>query len=632
MWRNSPLIGSGRRTPICGSVSCPRELKRSLKRPVDFFIGRRRWELDLDPGDAGWAPHIGAMQRHENLESFEYQFTDITGKLRHFKIKGKPLFDENAVFTGYRGMGTDITAEVSARREADYKNEMLETSFENLGQGICVVDDALKILFFNSTFKELMVLPDHLVTIGGAFDEIIRFAATRGDFGDVDVEQEVERRLGADGRRRVTESECRPLGRSLVEIRGQPLPSGGFVRTYRDVTAERRAQARLKESERRTREVIDRTLDAYVSMDSNEKIIDWNPAAERIFGWTREEAVNGNLADMIVPARYRDGHVRAIQEHRKTGKGNLVGYRTELSAQRKSGEEFPVEMAISTQQFGSEVQYNAFMRDITDRKEAERSLQISKEAAEVANQAKTEFLAIMSHELRTPLNAIIGFSDIMARKLMGPLNDHYLGYAVDIRESGAHLLELINDILDVSCLEANKAEIEATELDLSELIQSCLILILHTAEARNVTLVNELPEELPRLFADRRRVQQILLNLIGNAIKFSPVGASVFVRVDATAPGLSIEVADQGAGMAADKIEQVFEPFVQLKPALNRSHEGAGLGLALAKKFAELHGGSVTLESELGEGTVARVNLPEDRILRQAAAQLQKPQKRQIGN
>ncbi len=593
-----------------------------VNRSVDFFIGRRRWDLGLDPGEDGWDHHIETMQRHENLEAFDYTFKDVTGQVRHFRVKGKPLFDENGVFTGYRGMGADITSEVVARREADYKNEMLETSFENLGQGICVVDDSCEIVFFNSTFKELLILPDHLVSIGGTFEGIIRYAAERGDFGDIDIEREISRRLASVSSQRVTVTECRPLGKSIIEIRGQPLPSGGFVRTYRDATAERSAQARLQESERRTREVIDRTLDAYVSMDSNENIIDWNPAAERIFGWTKEEAVNRNLANLIIPARYRPGHVQAINEHRNTGKGKLVGYRTEMSAQRKSGEEFPIEMAISTQQFGGEIQYNTFMRDITDRKEAEHSMQISKEAAEVANQAKTEFLAIMSHELRTPLNAIIGFSDIMARKLMGPLNDHYLDYAVDIRKSGAHLLELINDILDVSCLEANKAEIEATELNVSNVVHSCLNLISHTADARNVTLVNELPAALPELIADKRRVRQILLNLIGNAIKFSPVSASVFVRVDATAPGLAIEILDQGVGMASENVDQVFEPFVQLKSALNRSHEGAGLGLALAKRFAELHGGSITLESELGKGTLARVLFPEDRVLRASAAQL----------
>lgn len=592
--------------------------------PLQYFIGHRRWEMEGDPGPDGWEPHITAMQRRECIEGFEFKAPDASGGYQTYRVKGKPLFNDQGKFVGYRGTGSDVTAEVSARKDANSASEMLKTSFENLGNGICVVDDEQKIVLFNSGFVELLELPKAMVSVGGSFRKLIDYTVARGYFDASEGVGDVERRLERACKGGSTLSECRTPSGALFEIRGQPLPSGGFLRTYRDVTAERHTQVGLEASERRNREVLDRALDAYICTDWNGQIIEWNLAAEQIFGWTRKEAIHSSLAGLIVPERCRSKHLEEHKRYQETGENYLVGRRSELTAIRKSGEEFPIELTVNTQEVGGERLFNGFIRDITERKESEHRLQVSKEEAEVASQAKSEFLAIMSHELRTPLNAIIGFSDVMVRELMGPLSDQYLGYATDIRASGDHLLALINDILDVSCVEANNSQIEAIELDLGELMRSCFSLLRSTAEASRVTLVDELPENLPKLDVDKRRVQQILLNLIGNAIKFSPAGSAIFVRVDDTEPGLVIEVVDQGPGIDPEKLELVFEPFVQLKSAMDRSYEGVGLGLTLAKKFAELHDGSIALESQLGRGTTAKLNFPEMRVVRQETQTFEK--------
>jgi len=582
--------------------------------PKERFIGRRRWELPSDPGPQGWQPHIAAVERHEVLEDFEYSADDAFGARRTYRINGKPIFDKDGGFLGYRGTGTDVTAEVAARREAEQKRELLETIFENLGQGVSVVDEKLNVVAFNHRFLELFGIPEGAIRSGCSLESLLRFHAGRGEYGEEDVERAIRKRLALAGSFHPFAFEHRRPDGTLLAVRGQPLPSGGSVTTFRDVTAERKAEAALQESEHRLREVIDRALDAYISINAQGMIIDWNPAAVEIFGWTQQEALGRNLADLVMPERYREQHLAGLRRLVETGRGRLEGRRIELPALRRSGEEFLIELTISAQRAGGRLLFNAFIRDITERKEAERSLMLAKEAAEVANQAKSQFLANMSHELRTPLNAILGFSDIIARRMMGPLEGRYVEYARDIHKSGDHLLALINDILDISSVEAGKLVLEPAPVDLYDVTQSCLELLGQAARSAGVTLVNEVPADAQRLLADPRRLRQILLNLVGNAVKFSHRESSVFVRLGGDAGHVTLEVIDHGIGMAPELVEQVFEPFVQLRTGADRAHEGTGLGLALVRQFVALHGGTIRLESAPGKGTTAIVAFPRARV------------------
>ena len=252
-----------------------------------------------------------------------------------------------------------------------------------------------------------------------------------------------------------------------------------------------------------------------------------------------------------------------------------------------------------------------------ERRGAEREIYAAKEHAELANRAKSEFLANMSHELRTPLNAVIGFSEVIASQILGPIgNDKYAEYANDIHASGEHLLELINDILDLSKIEAGKLELHEEDVDIERAIRAALTLVKERAEAGGLRLDRIVPKTLPMLRADERKLKQMLLNMLSNAIKFTPKGGRVLLRIGVDRRhGLTFEVSDTGIGIAPEDIPRAMSPFGQVESAMTRTCEGTGLGLPLIRALAEAHGASFTLDSAIGVGTTARVRFPRARVI-----------------
>jgi signal transduction histidine kinase len=237
--------------------------------------------------------------------------------------------------------------------------------------------------------------------------------------------------------------------------------------------------------------------------------------------------------------------------------------------------------------------------------------------SEAANHAKNDFLAVMSHELRTPLNAIIGFSEIIANQMFGPVGEaKYADYAADIRSSGTHLLSIINDILDISKAEAGKLQLEEDALDPVEALNRTMRMFRQRASELGIDLSFRVRDDLPWILADPRLFNQVTINLTSNALKFTPEGGKVSVELGLTSNGdLSLTVQDTGIGIRQEDITRVFEPFVQVEGAMSRSHQGTGLGLPLVRKIMDLHGGSVWLESELGKGTLASVTFPQSRLV-----------------
>ena len=251
---------------------------------------------------------------------------------------------------------------------------------------------------------------------------------------------------------------------------------------------------------------------------------------------------------------------------------------------------------------------------------AAADLSAALEAAEAASRTKSAFLAAMSHELRTPLNAVIGFSEMMLAEAFGPLGSpRYHDYLNDIRASGAHLLSVINDILDLSRLDAGQGVVEAETFDLGEEIAATLRMVAPQAAKAKVALASRIAPDLPLLKADRRRIVQILLNLLSNALKFTPPGGAVTVRAMADDEGLRLSVSDTGIGIAAEDIPKALEPFGQVDSSLARKYDGTGLGLPLTRRMAELHGGSLVLDSAPGQGTIVTVRLPAWRLAEAAA-------------
>jgi signal transduction histidine kinase len=254
---------------------------------------------------------------------------------------------------------------------------------------------------------------------------------------------------------------------------------------------------------------------------------------------------------------------------------------------------------------------------LRDREAAHEALRLAKDEAEAANQAKSGFLATMSHELRTPLNAIIGFSEMMLREVLGALgNEQYRAYVGDIHASGTHLLQIINDILDLSKAEAGKIELLEDVFDLRDIMRSVTQLTAGRIHEAELSQEVDFPGDLPPIRGDERKTKQVLLNLVTNSLKFTPAGGRITVsaRFDPE-DGLAVTVADTGIGIPEEDLERVMKPFEQVDSSLSRQHQGTGLGLPLVKAIMEMHGGRMRLKSTLGAGTAVTVVFPPERAI-----------------
>jgi two-component system, cell cycle sensor histidine kinase PleC len=251
-----------------------------------------------------------------------------------------------------------------------------------------------------------------------------------------------------------------------------------------------------------------------------------------------------------------------------------------------------------------------------------RELETARAQADQANEAKSRFLANISHELRTPLNAIIGFSELMASAPFGPIGDpRYEGYTRDILKSGQHLLELINDVLDLSKAEAGRMELHEAEVEIAAVMTAARLLIRERAERAQIAMEFTLEESLPLFWADQRKLVQILVNLLSNAVKFTVAGGRVLVRARMDGARLLLSVADTGIGMTPSDLQRAMEPFGQVDTALNRKYEGTGLGLPLVKLLADLHDARLAIDSKAGVGTTVTLQFPVDRTIPRPQAQ-----------
>jgi PAS domain S-box-containing protein len=376
-----------------------------------------------------------------------------------------------------------------------------------------------------------------------------------------------------------------------------------------EISDRKGAEEALRESEEKYRHIINAAADAIISIDEAGLVCEFNRAAEQIFGFSAAEMLDKPLT-AIIPMRLRDQHIAGLQHYLTTGQRHLPRWHNiELPGLTKDGQEFPLEVSFSLLEAGAKKFLTGVLRDITERKRAEVELQQTKAAAEAATQAKSEFLANMSHELRTPMTAIIGFTRLLMRRSKDLLPAREYENLGKILISAEHLLALINDILDLSKIEAGRMEVHPVTLQLDALVEVCLRTVEPMIKSERLHLIKALEADLPPLLTDQDRLKQILVNLLSNAVKFTAEG-SVTVSARRQDGVVALAVTDTGIGLPADKLEMIFEEFRQVDSSIARTYGGTGLGLSISRRLARLLGGDLSVESTIGVGSTFTVTIP----------------------
>ena len=370
----------------------------------------------------------------------------------------------------------------------------------------------------------------------------------------------------------------------------------------REVAVRRRTEEDL----RLTQLAMDSSSEAISLLDRDGRYLKVNDATCRQTGFSREELLGMTVFDISIQAERATWGERWAW-YRQTGSRSFEGYR-----RTSDGRTIPVDITGNVIQFGDQEYLFTVARDATARRHIEQEMRTARDLAETANRAKSQFLANMSHELRTPLNAIIGFSEVISSALFGPLDARYRDYAQDIHGSGHHLLRIINDLLDLSKVEAGRLELHNLPVRVDTLFETCRRMVSDRAAAAGIDLDFRAGDLVVNV--DELRLEQVLLNLVSNAVKFTPTGGRIRVSASLALSGETIiSVVDTGIGMAAEDIPRALQPFGQIDNSLARPHGGTGLGLPLAQRLVELHGGTMRLDSELGKGTTVTIVLPAER-------------------
>ncbi len=392
----------------------------------------------------------------------------------------------------------------------------------------------------------------------------------------------------------------------------------------------RRSENAVRAGEERYRLLAENATDMITRHDEKGRVIFASFAAQQLFGEPAQKIAGDGLFERVHVAD-RPAYMTALSRSLANSEPIAVEFRIRRAGPAETARYVWVEMRCRPMQALEDGVRDrpgivAVTRDISDRKAQEAEILRTRDEAESASRAKTQFLANMSHELRTPLNAVIGFSEILNRELFGTLGEaRYRDYARLIHESGEHLLNVVNDILDMSKIEAGKFKIVKEPFDVAPLVKSCCDIMRHTAEQRQLSLIMDVTPGIPELPADKRACKQMLLNVISNAIKFTDPGGWVRVSARRVDGNVEFSVADNGIGIAEADLPKLGKPFVQANNSYDRSYDGAGLGLSVVKGLARLHGGRLALVSTLGEGTTATIVLPLEGAGESVEAPLERP-------
>ena len=388
-------------------------------------------------------------------------------------------------------------------------------------------------------------------------------------------------------------------------------------RLIEEAAQRRRAEKALRSSEARMRAVLDASLDSIVTLDGEGKVVDLNPAAEALFGYRRQTILGKPLACFIIPSLSSDNQPRGLKDYITADESAAIGNRIEITAVKVDGSEFPIELTVARILSEGSPLFSAYVRDLSEQKTREEMLRRGEDLErqnryiQAANRLKSEFLANMSHELRTPLNAIIGFAQLMHDGKVGPVSVGHKEFLADILTSSRHLLLLINDVLDLSKVEAGKMESKPEPVNLESIVLEVRASLQGLISPKRIRLHTDIDRSLTDIVTDRHSLKQVLYNYLSNAIKFTGEDGRVTLRVvpedDKT---FRLEIEDTGIGIAAEDIGKLFVEFQQLDNSESKKYPGTGLGLALTKRLVETQGGHVGVKSEFGRGSLFFAVLP----------------------
>jgi PAS domain S-box-containing protein len=521
--------------------------------------------------------------------------------------------------TGLTFVRYSSRVQAATEDEVRRRQESLQRLLDSSAEGLYGVDTAGRCTFINRAALEMLGYAREADLLGRDIHALIHHSYADGRPRPAD-----ESRITQACRQRrelhvFDEVFWRSDGTSFpIEYWSHPMfkdrRHDGAVATFFDITERLHLQAALRQGEVRIAGLVDAVNDAVITIDARERVVLFNRAAERLFGVSPSEAMGSNV-ERFIPKRPRNGAYRSLRGFHSGDQGVSPGAAVvELIGSRSDGEEFPLEASVSSLDTDRGVLITAVLRDVTDLKTARAERQ-AREALEASSRAKTEFLSRMSHELRTPLNAVLGFSQLLRLDAVRPPTQQQLERIQHIENAGAHLLALVNDVLDLSRVDSGQMTVRLEPVSLGTITDDALAMVVPLATQQGVELKmvgaegeKSIDAEGIRVSADPVRLRQILVNLLSNAVKYNRPGGSVRVgwRFDDQRCCLRIE--DTGIGMSSEKLACLFEPFNRLG-AESSSIEGTGIGLVLSRRLAELMQGELHVESEVGRGTVATLTL-----------------------
>lgn len=504
---------------------------------------------------------------------------------------------------------TDSTASREIERDRAVAERRYRTLFDSAQQGIVVLDRNGQVLEANTLAAELLHLSDRDLGISW-FD--LHEQANRDE-----ARVSLRRVFHGETARYEAILEGRNGSKFVADVSASALEeeAGAAAQAvFRDITAQKKAETRLKHDEARKSAVLAAALDCIISIDEAGTVLEFNPAAETTFGWTREEAIGKKMAELFIPQALQEQHSRGLARFIDTGEEHVLGRRLELPAVTRDGRQILTEAAITrTYAPDGSLVFTGFLRDITGQKAAQKAVEEARKAAESASRAKSDFLASMSHELRTPLHVIAGMTALASEQA----EDRDFGEILEVIDASTRsLLALIDDLLDISQIESGALSIQQEDFDLHTLLDETRSMFSYRAKEESLSFSWSVAEELPRVVrSDPARLRQILVNLLSNAFKFTAEGEvrlSAFLRHTRSRPELVIRVSDTGVGFDMSQQARLFERFERLEhPEIDQAGtNGVGLGLAISHGLAELLGGSLTAESALGLGSVFSLEIP----------------------